>query len=686
MSVGGRQVIEKKRVAKLFIILTIFLSFADFLYASWLCMQDQTIYPDFDTCAQYCEDVWCVEQATYICLSGTGSDDRVPPPEEIEYCVQKPVCPLDYHLSCSSPPIYFKSPDCRIENNSVCSCGYSFNAAMDWCEKEEINICDPGYTFSDYYSQKYGVHVCVAPYYCPYGSYDPSDERCETSSLPWHWQCPVNAQYGCANYFGTGMICGNVGSCSAVTDDNGTIIGYECSLGGFYSDASSCSSNCYESWSCYKEDDCPPGTSPDWGQGVCYTGVRCPGSGTFYPPEELCYVYAQIECPSCSGEAADRYDVSTWGGYNVGIGSPVFDPSSDKCLYGPFCPWPPPEFPYLCPEENLDYTRKRSVYKGSTDVCSYIAECIDMWTCPSDIDKGCVDAGVDTCYIEDPVDESYYQNDGSYDNNTGECLGSIYIFNGRPLKCRPPGYSTGFHNCCDADDDIVEDVRDQINLLKGTLALVRAAPKIADAVEIASTAIKAYEDFQAGAVGAVPADYWQIVQTSTSATDAAQKALMSKLGISPTSVLAGVALSIAIDFSTKIIFGGCNGEDVTTAAYKENGLCHYVGKKCIKKLPIIGCVQKAKVYCCFNSVLARIIHEQGRPQLETFGPDGGWGTAKEPDCRGFRPEEFQMIDFSKIDFSEYVENYSDSLIERMPENTELEQKMKTKVQNFFGSP
>ena len=57
--------------------------------------------------------------------------------------------------------------------------------------------------------------------------------------------------------------------------------------------------------------------------------------------------------------------------------------------------------------------------------------------------------------------------------------------------------------------------------------------------------------------------------------------------------------------------------------------------------------------------MARIIQEQGRPQLTTFGPTGSWGTPDNPDCRGFTPEEFESIDFAKIDFSEYIASVID---------------------------
>jgi hypothetical protein len=77
--------------------------------------------------------------------------------------------------------------------------------------------------------------------------------------------------------------------------------------------------------------------------------------------------------------------------------------------------------------------------------------------------------------------------------------------------------------------------------------------------------------------------------------------------------------------------------------------CHYVGSYCSKKIKYIGCVQKRKTYCCFHSALARIIQEQGRPQIGK-----GWGDPKSPDCSGFTINEFQKLDFSKIDFSEWV--------------------------------
>ena len=48
----------------------------------------------------------------------------------------------------------------------------------------------------------------------------------------------------------------------------------------------------------------------------------------------------------------------------------------------------------------------------------------------------------------------------------------------------------------------------------------------------------------------------------------------------------------------------------------------------------------------------QIIQEQGRPLLKSFN-GLGWGTAKQPYCRGFTPQEFQALDFSRMDLSDY---------------------------------
>jgi len=63
--------------------------------------------------------------------------------------------------------------------------------------------------------------------------------------------------------------------------------------------------------------------------------------------------------------------------------------------------------------------------------------------------------------------------------------------------------------------------------------------------------------------------------------------------------------------------------------------------------------------------MARIVQEQGRPQLKAFGPSGGWGTAENPNCRGFTPQEFQQLDFSRIDLTEYFGDIQQNLSQKI---------------------
>jgi len=135
----------------------------------------------------------------------------------------------------------------------------------------------------------------------------------------------------------------------------------------------------------------------------------------------------------------------------------------------------------------------------------------------------------------------------------------------------------------------------------------------------------------------------------------------------------------------------CTQEDRELIQRRKAKTCHKVGTYCSKK--ILGkCVQKRTKYCCFNSKLARIIHEQGRPQLIAKGmwtptQNNGWGPKDDPDCRGFRPEQLQAIDFSKIDFSEY---YGDIRETVMPQSTAQsgtsEDKQRMEVENCPYNP
>ncbi len=94
---------------------------------------------------------------------------------------------------------------------------------------------------------------------------------------------------------------------------------------------------------------------------------------------------------------------------------------------------------------------------------------------------------------------------------------------------------------------------------------------------------------------------------------------------------------------------GCSEKEKALAQLRQDKKCVYVGTYCAEEAPIIGCIRKKSNFCCFGTRLARLIHEQGRPQLKM-----GFGNAEHPQCRGFTVEELTKLNFDKIDLSELL--------------------------------
>lgn len=104
---------------------------------------------------------------------------------------------------------------------------------------------------------------------------------------------------------------------------------------------------------------------------------------------------------------------------------------------------------------------------------------------------------------------------------------------------------------------------------------------------------------------------------------------------------------------------------------KEGDFCTYVETYCSARFLSI-CLQRKSVYCCFNSKLARIVNEQGRPQVGR-----GWSRKSgRDDCRGFTLNEFARLRFDRMDLGEF---YSD-IQRRM--NTDIEGQMDKVMDRF----
>lgn len=265
------------------------------------------------------------------------------------------------------------------------------------------------------------------------------------------------------------------------------------------------------------------------------------------------------------------------------------------------------------------------------------------WTCQSDPSLACavlpasriVDSG-DTSYAVpscsrnacvaqdlsaiDQVETKKYdglQDDGARDT-TGACLDEILIFNGKAGECFKPSIATGWINCC------------------------KPVPKVEkpDALEIGE-----------GVAVATAA-----IETAGSIVAALQGAAMTGLG--PVAIGA-----LVIMVAMELVMTGCPAEGFEVAVAKGEERSIYIGNYCVHD-SVLGCLQRAEVHCTFMSKLGRIIHEQGRPQIKRFvksyDPTGkpivDWGTVDKPRCEGFKPAEFQALDFSQIDMSEFFDD------------------------------
>jgi conjugal transfer mating pair stabilization protein TraN len=120
-------------------------------------------------------------------------------------------------------------------------------------------------------------------------------------------------------------------------------------------------------------------------------------------------------------------------------------------------------------------------------------------------------------------------------------------------------------------------------------------------------------------------------------------------------------LAIAVIVYVIMSMSSCNDEEGMLAMREGAGLCHTVGTYCSSHT-LGSCTERKTGKCCFNSMLARLINEQGREQIGK-----GWGSGKAPDCSGFTIPQLQQLDFSRMDLTEF---YS-SIVPTLPNATAI---------------
>ena len=92
----------------------------------------------------------------------------------------------------------------------------------------------------------------------------------------------------------------------------------------------------------------------------------------------------------------------------------------------------------------------------------------------------------------------------------------------------------------------------------------------------------------------------------------------------------------------------CSQSEQQTYQKRTAGKCHQVGDYCSRKTIFGLCLEKTKTHCCFSSLLARVVQEQGRGQLGM-----GFGDPKAPSCDGFSPTQLTALNWGAFDLSEF---------------------------------
>lgn len=140
----------------------------------------------------------------------------------------------------------------------------------------------------------------------------------------------------------------------------------------------------------------------------------------------------------------------------------------------------------------------------------------------------------------------------------------------------------------------------------------------------------------------------------------------------PTTLAIQVGLMILQDLMS------CTQDEQKLALKTGQNLCRYTGSYCSMQLDLLFtsiCLQTTQTYCCFNSRLARIINTAGGAQIGKPATD----------CSGFTSDEFAMLDFSKIDLSEFTNEIMANV--KLPSPTAVTgdgaATMQTKLNNYY---
>jgi len=606
--------------------------------------------------------------------------------------------------ACTAPYV-FNSALNRCELSISCEPGSTWNATLDRYEKTSELTCPPGTAYNS------SSGLCEVSPLCPgSGTYNSSLDRCVSPFIPQvtGYQCSTNG-----GVYSTMTSC--VSSCPElpgpplICDFDPDWWRWSCPYDPYFTSCSIGYPDCpsYDTWCCPAQENiigtcseiitmvCSPGYTQE-GQNCTSTTFSCIEGTTLNPATHVCEASLAYYCappwvlsnnlcvlsPSCVGGSFDNvndicimpvscnpdsyssvFDACTMVPIKGCMEGTVYSPTTDRCEVDPTCDqhsgyeyYPPQDACINRSETTACPIPGRSCVQNLSGDYQCSAECFDT------LDEGGT--------ITTGGDDTWLTDDGPRDE-AGNCIGEIYIFSGKQMECNKSGHKSGWKNCClSGEPTLADDVGSGVSMYN----MMQGIQTVYELAQITAWAYSWTPSITYSAGTPVAAAVETIVAGGSLIEGFASYAMAAFMN--PATLIIAAIILIVQYF---ILDGSCTEEDMETAMMRDSGRCHEVGEYCSEEWSGMGCVQDTKVLCCFNSKLARIIHEQGRPQLNTFVPT--WATILDDEitanCRGFTPAEFQMLDFSKMDLSEYFTEITAKV------QSQLEQTVGDRIQDYY---
>lgn len=251
----------------------------------------------------------------------------------------------------------------------------------------------------------------------------------------------------------------------------------------------------------------------------------------------------------------------------------------------------------------------------------------------------------------------------------------MQVFKGEPNHCRDKILS----NCCFTDDagkgmtnqsvfgsgtrlvyDILMNSENREFVMQGMSALLTSSGF--------SGSFSSYGFTIAVNGSAIPSGSTVLYASSTTAGEGVV------IAFDPWTLVIAVIIYIIISMLS------CNEEEARLALKEGAKLCHTVGEYCSSCIMVFGscvsCIEHTTTKCCFNSMLSRIVNEQGRGQIGK-----GWGGPENPDCSGFTVAQLQTLNFAAMDLTEFYA----SLVPMTPDVAKLQTDNASRIPTcYFG--